>query len=92
MNFGLAWLTTGFPESRSILPLAERDAGWPYALWHAHSCRQIPESTRTQAAIEKMLKDPELQAQLAASDQAGPPKLPSLVAGFVLGSPEFQRR
>ncbi len=57
--------------------------------------RQILEqnpSQQTQAAIEKTLNDPELQKQLAKNAKAGPPQIPSLVAGLTIGSPEFQRR
>ncbi len=49
-------------------------------------------SEQTRAAILKTLNDPELQKQLAANAKAGPPQIPSLVAGLALGSPEFQRR
>ncbi len=49
-------------------------------------------SPQTEAAIEKTLKDPDLQNQLAQNAKAGPPQLPSLIAGLVIGSPEFQRR
>ena len=49
-------------------------------------------SAQTETAIRKMLQDPELQKQLATSAKAGPPRLPSLIAGLVIGSPEFQRR
>ncbi len=49
-------------------------------------------SPQTKAAIEKALNDPDLQNQLAQNAKAGPPQLPSLIAGLVIGSPEFQRR
>ncbi len=49
-------------------------------------------SDQTKAAIEKTLNDPALQKQLTDSAKAGPPQLPSLIAGLALGSPEFQRR
>ena len=49
-------------------------------------------SEQTRAAILKTLNDSELQKQLAANAKAGPPQIPSLVAGLALGSPEFQRR
>ena len=49
-------------------------------------------SQQTRSAIEKMLHDPALQSQLAANARAGPPQIPSLVAGLVIGSPDFQRR
>jgi len=49
-------------------------------------------SEQIQAAIQKMLDDPTLQKQLASNAKAGPPQIPSLVAGLAMGSPEFQRR
>jgi hypothetical protein len=49
-------------------------------------------SEQTKEAIEKTLNNPDLQKQLAANAKAGPPQVPSLVAGLVIGSPEFQRR
>jgi uncharacterized protein (DUF1800 family) len=47
---------------------------------------------QTEQAIEKALNDEDLQKQLAANAKAGPPRVPSVVAGLVIGSPEFQRR
>jgi hypothetical protein len=49
-------------------------------------------SEQTKAAIEKMLTAKDLQLELARNAQAGPPQIPSLIAGLSLGSPEFQRR
>ena len=49
-------------------------------------------SEQTRAAIQKMLDDPALQKQLASNAKAGPPQIPSLIAGLTLGSPEFQHR
>ena len=46
----------------------------------------------TREAIEKALSDEELQKQLTANAKAGPPQAPSVVAGLVIGSPQFQRR
>ncbi len=48
-------------------------------------------TTQTREAIEKALNDPALQTQLAAGAKVKQPELPSLVAGLVIGSPEFQR-
>ena len=91
MNFGLAL-------AHNRLPGITVDVnGWqatsqtgPMAL--AYSLLQGNPSAQTQTAIEKMLQDPDLQKQLASNAKAGPPRIPSLVAGLVLGSPEFQRR
>jgi uncharacterized protein (DUF1800 family) len=49
-------------------------------------------SGQTKAAIEKMLTAKDLQWELAQNAKAGPPQIPSLIAGLSLGSPEFQRR
>ena len=49
-------------------------------------------SGATQSAIERMVSNQDTQLQLARNAHAGPPQLPSLVAGLALGSPEFQRR
>jgi uncharacterized protein (DUF1800 family) len=49
-------------------------------------------SAATRGAIEKALSDTELQKQLMANAKAGPPRLPSLIAGLTLGSPDFQKR
>ncbi len=49
-------------------------------------------SEQTKAAIEKTLNDPELQKQLTDNAKAGPPQVPGLIAGLLIGSPEFQRR
>jgi uncharacterized protein (DUF1800 family) len=46
---------------------------------------------QTKEAIEKTLSNGDLQKQLAANAKAGPPQMPSMVAGLVIGSPEFQR-
>lgn len=84
MNFGLAL-------THNRLPGITVDVnGSPMLL--AHSLLQQDPSAQTQAAITKMLQDPDLQRQLASNAKAGPPKVPGLVAGLVLGSPEFQRR
>ena len=48
-------------------------------------------SIQTRTAIQKMLSDPVLQQQLATSTEAGTPQIPSLIAGLVIGSPDFQR-
>lgn len=91
MNFGLALAHNRLPGIKVDLNQwnSQLQTG-PDVL--ARSLLQQSPSEQTQAAIEKMLGDPELQQQLASSSKAGAPKLPSLVAGLVLGSPEFQRR
>jgi uncharacterized protein (DUF1800 family) len=58
----------------------------------AHFLLEQDPSAATRNAIEKALGDTELQKQLMANAKAGPPRLPSLIAGLTLGSPEFQKR
>jgi uncharacterized protein (DUF1800 family) len=91
MNFALALAHNRVPGVKVDIAqwqtVAERD---PMEL-----ARQILEqnpSEQTKTAIEKALNDPDLQKQLAQNAKAGPPQTPSLVAGLVIGSPEFQRR
>jgi uncharacterized protein (DUF1800 family) len=45
----------------------------------------------TKGAIEGALNDPELHTQVEEEAKAGSPQLASLIAGLVIGSPEFQR-
>ena len=49
-------------------------------------------SNQTEAAIQKALNDAETQKQLTQNAKAEPPQLPVLIAGLVIGSPDFQRR
>jgi uncharacterized protein (DUF1800 family) len=49
-------------------------------------------SDGTLQAIDKALHDPAVARQLAAAAKVKQPETPSLVAGLVLGSPDFQRR
>ncbi len=49
-------------------------------------------SEQTRQAISKALNDPAMQQQLAASAKVNKPETSSLIAGLVIGSPEFQRR
>jgi uncharacterized protein (DUF1800 family) len=51
-----------------------------------------PPSDATRNAIQKALSDTDLQNQLMQNAKAGPPRVPSLVAGLTLGSPDFQKR
>jgi uncharacterized protein (DUF1800 family) len=48
--------------------------------------------TRTAAAIQKAIASEDVRNQIAQSARLHRPQLPSLVAGLVMGSPEFQRR
>jgi uncharacterized protein (DUF1800 family) len=91
MNFALALAHNRVPGVKVDVAewqaVAQRD---PMEL--AHSILEQNPSEQTKAAIQKVLNDPELQRQLTQDAKAGPPQLPSLVAGLVIGSPEFQRR
>jgi uncharacterized protein (DUF1800 family) len=91
MNFALALAHNRVPGIRVDVAQWEMFTnGEPMAL-----ARQILEnnpSEQTQAAIEKALNDPELQKQLTQNAKAGPPQIPSLIAGLAIGSPDFQRR
>lgn len=49
-------------------------------------------SAGTHDAIEKAISDSDLQKQIMQNAKAGPLRLPGLVAGLTLGSPEFQKR
>jgi uncharacterized protein (DUF1800 family) len=48
--------------------------------------------THTAAAIQKAIASEDVRNQIAQSARLHRPQLPSLVAGLVMGSPEFQRR
>ncbi|MBV8834327.1 MAG: DUF1800 domain-containing protein [Acidobacteriaceae bacterium] len=91
MNFALALTHNRVPgvkvDTTGWLPIAETD---PLEL--AKTILQTQPSDQTRAAIEKAVTDPEVQKQLAANAKAGPPQLPSLIAGLTIGSPDFQRR
>jgi len=91
MNFGLALAHNRVPGVKVDISawqtIAARD---PMDL--ARTLLEQEPSAQTRAAIEKTLNDPELQKQLAQNAKAGPPQIPSLVAGLAIGSPEFQRR
>lgn len=91
MNFALALAHNRVPGVKVNIeewqPIAQKD---PMEL--ARSILEQDPTAQTKAAIEKALNDPELQKQLAENAKAGPPQLPSLVAGLTIGSPEFQRR
>ena len=91
MNFGLALAHNRVPGIKVDIAqwqtLSDRDP----ALLAREILQQDP-SDQTKAAIQKAVNDPALQKQLAANAKAGPPQTPSLIAGLVIGSPEFQRR
>jgi hypothetical protein len=91
MNFALALANNRVQgikvDQNSWQPMMDRD---PLTL--AHYLLEQEPSEATRSAIEKALNDTELQKQLMQNAKAGPPRLPSLIAGLTLGSPEFQKR
>lgn len=58
----------------------------------ARSILERDPSEATKLAINSVIKGKDLQNQLAPDTHAQPAQLPSLIAGLVIGSPEFQRR
>ena len=91
LNFALALAHNNVPGVKLDLAawqqVSRRD---PMEL--ARSILEQDPSVQTKAAIEKMLAGKDLQLELAQNAKAGPPQIPSLIAGLSLGSPEFQRR
>ncbi len=91
MNFALALAHNRVPgvkvDLASWQEISKRD---PMEL--ARAILEQDPSEQTKAAIEKMLAAKDLQLELAQNAKAGPPQVPSLIAGLSLGSPEFQRR
>jgi len=90
MNFALALAHNRVPgvkvDTLEWQALTRRD---PMEL--ARFILQQNPSNQTTAAIQKALNDDGLQKELASKANAGPPQLPSLIAGLTIGSPEFQR-
>jgi len=91
LNFALALAHNRVPGVKLDLAnwqtVSQRD---PMEL--ARTILEQDPSEQTKAAIEKMLTAKDLQLELAQNAKAGPPQIPSLIAGLSLGSPEFQRR
>ncbi|MBV9081043.1 MAG: DUF1800 domain-containing protein [Acidobacteriaceae bacterium] len=91
MNFAIALAHNRIPGVKVNTVAWQNEAGSdPMAL--ARSILEQDPSTATKEAIEKALSNEDLQKQLARNAKAGPPQVPSLIAGLVIGSPEFQRR
>jgi uncharacterized protein (DUF1800 family) len=89
MNFALTLVHDRVPGVKVKLPEWQTPDG-PATL--ARLLLSQDPSEQTRAAIQKMLDNPALQKQLASNAKAGPPQIPSLIAGLTLGSPEFQHR
>ena len=91
MNFAIALAHNRVPgvKVNTVAWQTEAESD-PIAL--ARSILEQDPSAATRDAIGKALSNQDLQKQLAQNAKAGPPQLPSLIAGLVIGSPEFQRR
>jgi uncharacterized protein (DUF1800 family) len=91
MNFALALAHNRVPNVKIEIERwsAEMQSG-PLAI--AQDLLIDAPSDATTQAIDKALQDPALARQLAAGAKVKQPEAPSLVAGLVLGSPDFQRR
>jgi hypothetical protein len=91
MNFAIALAHNKLPGVKVDLDLwKDLAAAGPMNL--ARALLMQDPSPQTRDAIEKALNDPALQTQLAAGAKLKRSEMPSLVAGLVIGSPEFQRR
>lgn len=91
MNFALA-LTQNHVRGVRI-----DAASWPESLQSspsalARSLLQTDPNEETMTAINRLLANTGIQQHLAANVKDGLPRRFSLVAGVVIGSPEFQRR
>jgi hypothetical protein len=91
MNFALGLAHNRYPGAAVDLPAwttsASRDP-----IGFARSLLGRDPSPQTTSAVEKIMNDAGVRAQLASSAKLPQPQIPSLIAGIALGSPEFQRR
>ena len=91
MNFALALASNHVPGVKvNEQAWQQMSDGDPMALSRYLLTQEPSDATRN--AIEKAMHDPQLQNQLMQNAKAGPPRLPSLIAGLTLGSPDFQKR
>jgi hypothetical protein len=91
MNFTLGLAHNRYPGATVDLPGWETSASSdPIAF--VRSLLERDPSPQTTSAIEKIMNDPSVRAQLASSAKLIDAQLSSLVAGIALGSPEFQHR
>jgi uncharacterized protein (DUF1800 family) len=91
MNFALGLAHNRYPGATVDLPGWETSASSdPIAF--VRSLLERDPSPQTTSAIEKIMNDPSMRAQLASSAKLPDAQLSSLVAGIALGSPEFQHR
>jgi uncharacterized protein (DUF1800 family) len=93
MNFALALAHNRIPNVKVGVEqwsVEMQSESGPLAL--AQDLLNDSPSDATRQAIDKALHDPDVARQLAAAAKVKQPEIPSLVAGLVLGSPDFQRR
>jgi uncharacterized protein (DUF1800 family) len=91
MNFALALANNRVPGVRVDETAWDRLAQID-PLNVARSLLVADPDAKTAAAIQKALDSQDVRNEIAASAKLGQPRLPSLVAGLAMGSPEFQRR
>jgi uncharacterized protein (DUF1800 family) len=91
MNFALALAHNRIAGAR-IDPTLWQTGGTNDTDAVARTLLQREPDEQTLAAIGKLMADPGLQKQVNAQAHPGPPQTFGLVAGLVVGSPEFQRR
>ncbi len=91
MNFALALAHNRISGVTVDLPAwaaaAEKDP-----LGFSRSLLEQDPSAQTTLAINKIMNDPNVRAQLSSAAKLPDPQVPSLIAGITLGSPEFQHR
>lgn len=91
MNFAIALAHNKVPDVRVDPSLwGGNNLQWQ-PMQISRSLLQADPSAATRQAIEKAISNPDLQRQLTSEANAGPPQLPSLIAGLTLGSPDFQK-
>jgi uncharacterized protein (DUF1800 family) len=91
MNFALALAHNKVPGVHVNEEMWEQQAQ-QNPLNIARSLLSAGPDAQTAAAIQKAIDSPDVRDQLAESAKLPRPQLPNLVAGVVIGSPEFQRR
>jgi uncharacterized protein (DUF1800 family) len=91
MNFALALAHNRFPGV-SVDALAWSDSADKNPVAFSRSLLEQAPSPQTTSAIEKIMSDSDVRAQLASTANLPRPQIPSLIAGITLGSPEFQHR
>ena len=91
MNFAIA-LTHNRIPGVSINTSAWQSGAQSDPMNLARLVLETEPSPATRQAIQKALANQQLQEELTKNAKAGPPQIPSLIAGLAIGSPDFQRR